>query len=82
MIYNCTGIIGEDTEVEIEFEYVPAYPARIYGMDMGQKDEEYLCIVSVSINGDDIIDDLSEGCVEYLKYYCWWFILMQIDQSE
>ena len=74
MIYNCTGVIGEDTEVEIEFEYSPAHPARMYGMDMGPKDEEYLSTISVCIDDDEIIGDLSKNCIEHLKNHCWWFL--------
>ena len=62
MTHVFKSYIGEDTEVSVEFDYYPPQPDVVTPVTrMQQAIDEKCVIVSVHINGDEIMENLNEA---------------------
>jgi hypothetical protein len=55
--------IGKKTEVDVHYHYTPAETQSLY--DPGWPEE--IEIISVELDGDDIMGDLSDACLDKIE---------------
>lgn len=70
--YTFTGIIGDNTEVDLKCEYSPAQKEILYPAESSQEGfPAELSVYAVLIGKDDIKPDLKKETIERLEESAW-----------